>query len=209
MDKYGVPIVENIGTSETLASFVSNRINDVKPGSCGKPVPGYEVRIMDEDMKEVKRGEVGYLCVRGPTGARYWKREEEQKKYVKHGWTFTGDLAYMDDDGYVYYVARVDDVIISSGYRITAQEVENVLLEHPAVKEVAVVGVRDEKRGEVPKAFIVLRNGFEPDEKLKDELKEFTRSKLAPYKYPRQIEFVEELPKTPTGKLKRKALKGR
>ncbi len=207
MDRFGIPIVENMGTSEILASFISNRIDDIKPGSCGKPVPGYEVRIMDENMREVKRGEIGYLCLRGPAGARYWKRNDEQKKYVKHGWTYTGDLAWMDEDGYVHYVARVDDVIISSGYRITSQEVENVLLEHPEVKEVAVVGVKDEKRGQVPKAFIVLRDGVIPEDTLKEELKDFAKSRLAPYKYPRQIEFVRELPKTPTGKIKRKDLK--
>ncbi len=209
MERFNVPIVENMGTSEILASFISNRVDEIKEGSCGRPVPGYEVRIMDDNMREVKRGEIGYMFVRGPTGARYWKRNEEQKKYVKRGWTYTGDLAWMDEDGHIYYVARVDDVIISSGYRITSQEVENILLEHPAVKEVAVTGVKDEKRGQVPKAFVVLKDEVAPEESLKEELKNFAKSKLAPYKYPRQIEFLKELPKTPTGKIKRRELRNR
>jgi|Deesub1362A_J573_1020465.scaffolds.fasta_scaffold00338_32 2-aminobenzoate-CoA ligase len=207
MDRFHVPVVDNLGTTETLASFVSNTVDEIRPGTCGRPVPGYEIRIVDDSFKEVERGTIGRLTVRGPTGARYWFKEEEQRKYVRQGWTYIGDMAWMDDEGYVHYVARVDDIIISSGYRIAAPEVEKVLVEHEAVKEVAVIGVPDETRGQVVKACIVLSDGFEPHEELEKELKNFCKTTLAPYKYPRVIEFVDELPKTPTGKIRRRDLK--
>jgi 2-aminobenzoate-CoA ligase len=166
-------------------------------------VKGYEATVVDENLTPVAPGEEGLLAVRGPTGCRYWNKVDRQKEYVRDGWNLTGDIFTYDTDGYFWFRCRRDDIIVSAGYNIAGPEVENVLLEHPAVQEAAVIGVPDELRGQVVKAFVVLRPGFAGDEKRVEELQEFVKQELAPYKYPRQIEFVSELPHTPTGKIQR------
>jgi 2-aminobenzoate-CoA ligase len=176
------------------------------PGSTGRVVPGYEARVVDEDLAPVAPGVPGRLAVRGPTGCRYLD-DDRQSVYVQGGWNITGDIYTMDEAGYFRYLARADDMIVSSGYNIAAPEVENALLSHQAVAEVAVVGVPDEERGMVVKAFVVLLAGNNGDDAMAAELQGHVKSTIAPYKYPRQIEFVGELPKTTTGKLQRYRLK--
>src|SRR5688572_5955594 len=186
-----------------LHIFISASGADIRPGSTGKAVRGYQARVVDDNMRDVPVGEIGKLAVRGPTGCRYLLNEERQRAYVKDGWNLTGDAYRMDADGYFWYQARADDMIISSGYNISGPEVENVLLEHPAVLECGVVGVPHEERGQVVKAFIVLKPGVAPSDALKQQLQNFVKSQIAPYKYPRSIEFVDALPRTNTGKLQR------
>jgi len=169
-------------------------------------VPGYEVAILDEALQPVPVGTVGRLAVRGPTGCRYLS-DPRQHVYVQGGWNLTGDAALMDEDGYVFFQARTDDLIISAGYNIGAPEVEAAVMQHPAVAECAVVGVPDEARGQAVKAFVVLTAGHEGSDALAKELQEFVKATIAPYKYPRLVEFVPALPKTDTGKLQRFRLK--
>ncbi len=202
-ERYGSELLEGIGATELLHMFICNSPGEVKPGSCGKVVKGYEAAVVDENLHLVSPGEEGLLAVRGPTGCRYWKKLDRQREYVRGGWNLTGDVFTYDTEGYFWFRCRRDDIIVSAGYNIAGPEVENVLLEHPAVQEAAVVGVPDTLRGQVVKAFIVLRSGFSGDEKMVDQLQEFVKQELAPYKYPRQIEFVPELPHTPTGKIQR------
>ena len=166
-------------------------------------MPGYEARIVDDDGNELPDGTVGRLAVRGPTGCRYLDNVERQREYVQHGWNLTGDSYLRDADGYFWYQARTDDMIISSGYNIAGPEVENVLLEHPAVLECAVVGVPDEERGQLVKAFVVLRPAMREVAALVKELQDFVKARIAPYKYPRAIDLVAALPRTTTGKLQR------
>ena len=199
----GLEIIDGIGATEMLHIFISAAGNEVRPGSTGKVVPGYEARVVDDKMNDVPVGEIGRLAVRGPTGCRYLADEERQRTYVRNGWNLTGDAYKLDADGYFWYQARTDDMIISSGYNISGPEVENVLLEHPAVAECGVVGVPHEERGHVVKAFIVLRAGFTPSEQLILELQDHVKRSIAPYKYPRVIEFCPTLPRTNTGKLQR------
>lgn len=206
-DATGLSIIDGIGATEMLHIFISASDDEIRPGSTGKVVPGYEAIVVDEDMNEVPRGEIGKLAVRGPTGCRYLANEERQRSYVRNGWNLTGDAYVMDQDGYFWYQARTDDMIISSGYNIAGPEVENVLLEHAAVLECGVVGVPHEERGHIVKAFVVTRPGFEPGEALCKELQDFVKSQIAPYKYPRDIEFVDKLPRTDTGKLQRFVLR--
>ncbi len=161
----------------------------------------------DDEGKEVPVGSVGKLAVRGPTGCRYLDNLEQQKKYVQNGWNLTGDSYKVDADGYFWYQARTDDMIISGGYNIAGPEVENVLLEHPAVLECAVIGVPDRQRGHVVKAYVVLRPGQKSNSKMVKELQEFVKAQIAPYKYPRVVKFVESLPRTSTGKLQRYRLR--
>ena len=207
-ERTGVRIIDGIGSTEMLHIFISASGDDVRPGSTGKPVPGYEARVVGNDMRPLPPGEVGRLAVRGPTGCRYLN-DPRQADYVVNGWNVTGDAYMVDDDGYFWFQARADNMIISSGYNISGLEVEFALLEHEAVAECAVVAAPDEMRGHVVKAFVVLRQGVTGDEALVDELQDFVKAKLAPYKYPRKMEFVDALPKTPTGKIQHFKLRER
>ena len=199
----GIRIIDGIGATEMLHIFISANGADIRPGSTGRVVPGYEARCVDWNGNEVPRGEIGRLAVRGPTGCRYLADIERQRSYVENGWNITGDSFREDDDGYFWYVARTDDMIITGGHNVSGAEVENVLLEHKAVQECGVVAAPDEERGHVVKAFIVVRQGFTSGPELAKELQDFVKAEIAPYKYPRRIEFVEKLPRTDTGKLQR------
>ena len=203
----GIEIIDGIGATEMLHIFISASGGDIRPGSTGKVVPGYQARVVDENMRDVSRGEIGKLAVRGPTGCRYLANIERQRAYVRDGWNLTGDAYRMDADGYFWYQARADDMIISSGYNISGPEVENVLLEHPAVLECGVVGVPHDERGSIVKAFIVLKPDVVPSEPLVLELQEYVKRQIAPYKYPRAIQFMDSLPRTNTGKLQRYKLR--
>jgi len=205
----GISIIDGIGSTEMLHIFVSAPEDAIRPGATGKAVPGYEARVVDDAGREVPRGTVGRLAVRGPTGCRYLDDPERQAAYVKFGWNYPGDSFRQDEDGYFWYQARTDDMIISSGYNLSAAEIENVLLEHAAVAECGVVGMPDEERGHKVKAFVVLRAGHEPGDELVRALQEWVKSQIAPYKYPRAIEFVTALPRTETGKLQRFRLRER
>jgi 2-aminobenzoate-CoA ligase len=202
-ERYGSELLDGIGSTEMLHIFICNRPGQVKPGSCGQAVGGYEAAVVDERLQPLPPGEEGLLAVRGPTGCRYWNKVDRQKEYVQGGWNLTGDIFTRDADGYFWFRCRRDDLIVSAGYNIAAPEVESVLLEHPTVQEAAVVGVADELRGQVVKAFVVLRPGVTGDRRLARQLQSFVKQELAPYKYPRQIEFVGELPHTATGKIQR------
>jgi 2-aminobenzoate-CoA ligase len=186
-----------------LHIFIGSSGDDIRPGSTGKVVPGYRARVIDEEGNPLPPGSVGRLAVQGPTGCRYLDDDERQRGYVLDGWNLTGDAYRMDEDGYFWYQARTDDMIISAGYNIAGPEVEGVLLEHAAVAECGVVGLPDEERGQVVSAFIVLREGSEPGDALVKELQEWVKARIAPYKYPRRITFVDALPRTQTGKLQR------
>jgi len=199
-------MIDGIGATEMIHIFLSMTGKDDRPGSTGVPVPGYELAIFDEQMNEVGPDVEGLLGVRGPTGCKYLA-DERQRDYVRNGWNLTGDVFRRDADGRYWYVARADDMIICSGYNISGPEVESALLGHAAVAECAVVAEPDEERGHVPKAFVVLAEGVEPSDALTGELKQFAKDAIAPFKYPRHIEFIRELPKTQTGKIKRFALR--
>jgi 2-aminobenzoate-CoA ligase len=201
----GIAITDGIGSTEMMHIFVSAAGEDIRPGSTGKAVPGYEACVLDPDGNPLGEG-VGRLAIKGPTGCRYLD-DERQRDYVCNGWNVTGDTYRRDADGYYWYLARSDDMIVSSGYNIGAPEVENALLSHPAVAECAVIGVADAERGQKVKAFVVLARDAEPSDALIGELQTHAKSQIAPYKYPREIEFVEALPKTPTGKLRRSELR--
>jgi 2-aminobenzoate-CoA ligase len=190
-----------------LHIFISAAGDDIRPGATGRVVPGYQARVVDDDGNELPPNSVGKLAVKGPTGCRYLGNIEQQKKYVQNGWNLTGDSYLMDADGYFWYQARSDDMIISGGYNIGGPEVENVLLEHPCVGECAVIGAPDEERGHIVKAFIVLRPGHTASDALVKELQDFVKARIAPYKYPRAIEFADVLPRTNTGKLQRYRLR--
>ena len=203
----GIRIIDGIGATEMLHIFISASGKDIRPGSTGKVVPGYEARVVDENGKSVPDGTVGKLAVRGPTGCRYLGNVERQRAYVQNGWNLTGDSYVRDKDGYYWYQARTDDMIISAGYNISGPEVENVLLLHPAVKECAVVGLPDVERGQAVSAFVVLNAGMEASDALAKELQDFVKKEIAPYKYPRRLSFLRELPRTATGKLQRYRLR--
>jgi 2-aminobenzoate-CoA ligase len=200
--KTGKPILDGIGTTEMLHIFLSNRLGNLAPGSTGKPITGYEARIVNEELREVPRGAVGHLAVRGPTGCRYLA-DVRQKSYVKSGWNLTGDSFVQDEAGYFHFVARSDDMIVSSGYNIAGPEVEAALLEHADVKECAVVGVDDTDRGQIVQAHVVLADGVAADDATRSRLQEHVKENIAPYKYPRSMVFCEALPKTQTGKVQR------
>jgi len=204
----GIKILDGIGATEMLHIFIGSPEHEVRAGSTGKPVPGYEARILDNDGKKAPPGTVGRLAVRGPTGCRYLA-DERQKKYVQNGWNVTGDTYMMDADGYFWYQARSDDMIISAGYNIAGPEVEAALLTHAAVAECGVVGCPDEERGQIVKAYVVLRAGMTGDAAMTKTLQDHVKATVAPYKYPRAIEFVTDLPKTQTGKLQRFELRRR
>ena len=198
----GIRIIDGIGATEMLHIFISAADDAIRPGATGRPLPGYEARLIAADGTPVATGEVGRLAVRGPTGCRYLA-DERQHSYVQDGWNITGDAYRMDEDGYYWFVARTDDIILSAGYNISGPEVESTLLSHPAVAECAVVGAPDTERGHIVKAFIVLRPGEAAGGEQTRALQDFVKQRIAPYKYPRAIEYVEELPKTATGKVQR------
>ncbi|MEP6666836.1 MAG: AMP-binding protein, partial [Nocardioidaceae bacterium] len=198
----GVRIIDGIGSTEMLHIFISASDDDIVPGSTGKPVPGYQATIVDADIQPLAAGEIGRLAVKGPTGCRYLA-DTRQGVYVQNGWNITGDTFICDDDGYFWYQARSDDMIISSGYNIAGPEVEEALLRHSDVVECAVVGVPDEARGQLVKAYVVLRYGLVGDDGMAKTLQDYAKEQIAPYKYPRAMEFVDSLPRTSTGKLQR------
>ncbi|MCZ6873622.1 MAG: benzoate-CoA ligase family protein [bacterium] len=200
--KTGKPILDGIGTTELLHIFISNRLGEAAPATTGRPVTGYIARVVDEEMNEKPRGEVGKLAVRGPTGCRYLN-DERQKDYVKDGWNITGDAFFQDDDGLFHFAARADDMIISSGYNIAGPEVEAALLAHADVVECAVVGAPDQERGQIVQAHVVLAEGVSSDEECVKRLQDHVKATIAPYKYPRSIKFSNALPKTQTGKIQR------
>lgn len=204
--KTGKPILDGIGSTEMLHVFISNTLDDHGPGRTGRPVQGFEAKILDEAMNEAPRGTVGRLAVRGPTGCRYLD-DPRQAEYVKDGWNVTGDAFVQDEDGYFHFAARNDDMIVSAGYNIAGPEVEAALLSHDAVSECAVIGAPDEERGQIVQAFVVLAPGLRDDESLVRALQNHVKATIAPYKYPRAIRFVEALPKTATGKIQRFALR--
>jgi 2-aminobenzoate-CoA ligase len=204
----GIEIIDGIGATEMLHIFISADEANARPGATGKPVPGYRARVVDDEGRELPPGRIGKLAVQGPTGCRYLD-DERQASYVKGGWNYTGDAYLMDADGYFHYQSRTDDMIISAGYNIAAPEVEDALLAHPAVAECAVIGVTDAERGQIVKAFVVLRETHAPSEEMTKTLQDFVKASVAPYKYPRAVEFCASLPRTETGKLQRFRLRAR
>ncbi len=206
---FHVPILDGIGSTEILHIFISNRIGAIKPGSTGLLVPGYEATIADESGLPVQQGDIGNLLISGDsTAAYYWNKHEKTKATFSGPWIHTGDKYYQDEEGYFWYCGRSDDMLKVGGQWVSPIEVENTLIAHPAVLEAAVVGILDEENLVKPKAYVVLRPGFEPSEALAEELKNFVKQKLAPFKYPRFLDFVPELPKTATGKIQRFLLRG-
>jgi 2-aminobenzoate-CoA ligase len=204
-ERTGIAITDGIGSTEMMHIFVSDAGDDVRPGSTGRAVPGYSATVLDANGDSLDEG-VGRLAIKGPTGCRYLD-DPRQRDYVVNGWNVTGDTYRKDADGYFWYLARSDDMIVSSGYNIGAPEVENALLSHPAVAECAVIGVPCPERGQKVKAFVVVAAGANPSDALVAELQAHVKAEIAPYKYPREIEFVESLPKTATGKLRRSELR--
>jgi 2-aminobenzoate-CoA ligase len=202
----GIAILDGIGATEMLHIFIGSPEGEVRAGATGRPVPGYQACILDDEGREAPPGTVGRLAVRGPTGCRYLA-DSRQANYVQNGWNITGDTYIMDADGYFWYQARSDDMIVSAGYNIAGPEVEAALQSHAAVAECAVVGVADEDRGQIVKAYVVLRAGYPRDGATTKALQEHVKATVAPYKYPRAIEYLAELPKTQTGKLQRFALR--
>ncbi|MEU8414716.1 AMP-binding protein [Amycolatopsis japonica] len=202
----GRPLIDGLGSTEMLHVFISAADDDARPGATGKVVPGYQAAVLDIDGSPVPDGTPGFLAVRGPTGCRYLE-DPRQRDYVRDGWNFTGDTYVRDADGYFRFVARSDDMIISSGYNIAAPEVEEVLLTHPDVDECAVIGTPDPDRGSVVTAFVVPRPGIEPGADLVRALQDHAKATAAPYKYPRRVRFIEELPRNASGKLQRYLLR--
>jgi len=198
----GIEMIDGIGSTELLHIFISATESQARGGATGVPVPGYRACLLDEQGREVPRGEIGRLAIKGPTGCRYLA-DERQTTYVQNGWNLTGDAYRVGDDGQYEFQARTDDMIISGGYNIAGPEVESALLLHPAVAECAVIGADDEQRGMIVKAFVVLKPGHRGDDALVKALQDFVKQTIAPYKYPRAIEFRSELPRTETGKLQR------
>ncbi|MFE9245432.1 AMP-binding protein [Nocardiopsis sp. NPDC006938] len=201
-DATGIRMLDGIGATEMLHIFVSATDEHMRPGSTGRPVPGFEAAILDDEGAPVSDGQPGHLAVRGPVGCRYLA-DERQREYVRHGWNHTGDTYVRDEDGYFWYRARSDDMIVSAGYNIAPAEVEEALLTSPDVEETAVVGVRDPDRGLAVRAYVVPRAGLTPDTALADRLREHVRARIAPYKTPRAVVFLTALPRTATGKLQR------
>ena len=200
--KTGKPMLDGIGATEMLHIFISNRFGDHRPACTGKPVAGYEAKVIGADGREVPRGEVGRLAVRGPTGCRYL-HAERQGEYVQDGWNISGDAFTQDAEGYFHFAARNDDMIVSSGYNIAGPEVEATLLSHDAVAECAVIGVPDEERGTIVEAHVVLGDGQAPSDGMKTLLQDHVKATIAPFKYPRSVVFAKALPKTESGKIQR------
>ena len=208
-EKFHVSILDGIGSTEILHIFISNRIGEIKPGSTGKLVPGYEARVADENDQAVAQGDIGNLLIRGDSiTAAYWNKHEKTKDIINGHWIHTGDKYYQDEEGFFWYCGRSDDMLKVGGQWVSPVEVENALIAHPAVLESAVVGEFDAGELVKPKAYVVLQEGYEPSEALANELKTFVKERLAPFKYPRWIEFRSELPKTATGKIQRFILRG-
>ena len=201
-DATGIEIIDGIGATEMLHIFISHPDDDARPGATGKVVPGYRACVMDDAGRPLPPGQVGRLAVKGPTGCRYLD-DERQKNYVQGGWNYTGDAYLVDADGWFVYQARTDDMIVTAGYNIAGPEVEGALLLHPAVAECGVVGAPDDERGAIVKAYVVLKDGHAPDAAQVRALQDHVKATVAPYKYPRAIEFVAALPRTETGKLQR------
>lgn len=208
MKKTGKPMLDGIGATEMLHIFISNRFDDHRPACTGKPVTGYEAKIISDEGEDLPSGSVGRLAVRGPTGCRYLDDEDRQGTYVSDGWNITGDTFVMDEDGYFHFAARNDDMIISSGYNIAGPEVEAALLSHPDVAECAVIGISDEARGSIVQAHIVLNKGVTASDATVKALQDHVKASIAPYKYPRSVKFIDALPKTQTGKIQRFRLRG-
>ena len=204
----GMRIIDGIGATEMVHIFISANGADIRPGATGRPLPGYRACVLDEHDRPLPHGHAGRLAVKGPTGCRYLD-DERQRSYVRNGWNVTGDIYFVDEDGYFWFQARADDMIVSGGYNIAGPEVEAALAGHQAVRECAVVGTPDEARGQIVKACIVLNDGYMPEPALAKELQDFVKLAIAPYKYPRAIEFMEALPKTQTGKVQRHVLRAR
>jgi 2-aminobenzoate-CoA ligase len=198
----GVPLIDGIGATELLHIFIAAAGDDIRPGATGKAIPGYRACVLDDEGNALPPGTVGRLAVKGPTGCRYLA-DDRQRNYVSNGWNLTGDAYLMDADGYFWYQARTDDMIISAGYNIAGPEVESALLLHGSVAECGVVGVEDEGRGQIVKAYVVLKEGHAPGPQMVKDLQEFVKQTIAPYKYPRAVEFRPALPRTETGKLQR------
>jgi 2-aminobenzoate-CoA ligase len=203
----GIKILDFMGSTELLHAFIGIPRDNIRPGATGQALPGYTVAVLGDDMKPVPAGTIGKLAVRGPIGCRYLTDPERQKSYVRDGWNITGDAFHTDADGFFWYHSRIDDMIVSSGYNISGSEIEEVLLEHADIAECAVVGIPDAHRGQIAKAFIVLRGTALASDELAISIQNFVKSAIAPYKYPRAIEFVKELPKTESGKIQRSALR--
>jgi 2-aminobenzoate-CoA ligase len=204
----GIEIIDGIGSTEMIHIFISHDPAHVRRGATGHAIPGYTATVLDDKGERCAPGVVGRLAVKGPTGCRYLA-DERQKNYVQNGWNVTGDAYMMDMDGYFHYQARTDDMIISAGYNIAGPEVEGALLAHPAVAECGVVGWPDEERGMIVKAFVVLKAGQPRGAAMVSELQEHVKRSIAPYKYPRAVEFVDSLPRTETGKLQRFKLRAK
>ncbi|CAP40885.1 AMP-binding protein [Bordetella petrii] len=202
----GIEMIDGIGGTEMIHVFVSSPPEEVRPGAIGKVVPGYVACVVDENMQPVPNGTPGRLAIKGPTGCRYLA-DERQRRFVQQGWNLPGDTFVQDDDGYFFYQARNDDMIVSAGYNIAGPEVEDALLRHEAVAECGVVGAPDDERGQLVKAFVVLKPGFDAGPELAAALQAFVKASIAPYKYPRAVVFVDALPRTETGKLQRFALR--
>jgi 2-aminobenzoate-CoA ligase len=198
----GIEIIDGIGSTEMIHIFISHTPERVRRGATGYAIPGYRATVLDEEGNACSIGEVGRLAVKGPTGCRYLA-DERQRNYVQKGWNVTGDAYLVDAQGYFFYQARTDDMIISAGYNIAGPEVEGALLTHPAVAECGVIGAADAERGTIVKAYVILKPGHERSEGTVRELQEHVKKGIAPYKYPRAIEFVDTLPRTETGKLQR------
>lgn len=198
----GIEMLDGIGATEMFHIFISSKPSDVRRGAIGKVVPGYSAKVVDDQGLEVPLGSVGKLAIKGPTGCQYLD-DSRQARYVKDGWNYPGDAFTQDADGYFFYLARDDDMIITSGYNVGGPEVEDALMQHPAVAECGVIGLPDDERGMVVKAFVVLKPGIEGNQACVKLLQDHVKAVLAPFKYPRQIEFMEKLPRTETGKLQR------
>jgi 2-aminobenzoate-CoA ligase len=205
-DATGIEMIDGIGATEMLHIFISHDETLAKPGATGKPVPGYQACVLDDAGHPLPPGKVGRLAVKGPTGCKYLD-DDRQLQYVQHGWNYTGDAYLVDAEGWFVYQARTDDMIVSSGYNIAGPEVEGALLGHPAVAECGVIGVPDEERGQIVKAYVVLKAGHAADGAMAKALQDFVKQVIAPYKYPRAVEFIERMPRTETGKLQRFRLK--
>ncbi len=203
-ERFGIELLDCLGSSEALTMYLASRPGMVKPGSCGRPTPAAEVKIVDDQGRKLPNGEIGELMVRVDSSSPgYWNKHDKTKETMNGSWLRTGDLFHQDEEGYFYYVGRNDDMLEAGGIKIAPVEIEAVLIHHPAVVEAAVVGTPDEHGIEKPKAFVAINNGYQPSPELAKELQQFVKDRLAPYKYPRWVEFVDELPKTATGKIQR------
>ncbi len=205
----GIRIIDGLGATEMLHIFIATAGDDIRPGATGKAIPGFQAKVVDTLGDDAPPGVVGRLAVRGPTGCRYLDDPERQAAYARDGWNFTGDAYLMDRDGYFFYQSRTDDLIVSAGYNISGLEVEAVLLEHPKVRECAVVGVPDADRGRIVKAYVVVVDRRDATDAMAEALQKFVKDSIAPYKYPRAVEFIDALPRTQTGKVQRYVLRER